>query len=344
MHIDIYDLVIRSFRKELTPAEAGLLNRWITESPANQREYNEICDIWLASAEYLQEENIHNEFDAFAALLKLRETIKLNDKPKARLIKRVLQYAAMIIVLIATGISGYFLRKPDKPVQADIMRIESPIGSRTQIMLSDGTRVWLNGGSVMEVSDDFSKTNRDVIISGEGYFDVMPGNQFPFIVKTTDVMVTVLGTAFNINAYSGAGIIETTLERGSLRIEKINDKGKTSMIVLKPNETAVYNKVQGGFRKAEIVKPELYTSWKDNKLVFRNESFEDLSLKLERWYGVDIIIEDSAIGKFHFNGTFEKENIREVLDIIGHTIPVRYTINHDVIRIRMDKNTLGTGT
>jgi ferric-dicitrate binding protein FerR (iron transport regulator) len=195
-------------------------------------------------------------------------------------------------------------------------------------------------------------------LEGEAFFDVTKKDGKFFMVKTRGITVRVLGTAFNVKAYPNEGSIETTLVRGSLIVEQHTEGKEVTETLLEPNQRAIYIKKEGNLilsgvenkslkpeninksenPKEEIilskqVDTEVFTAWKDNRLIFRNEIFESLAIKLERWYGVTIDIKDDEIKKYHFNGTIVNETIQDVMEIIKYTLPISYTIEHNTITI-----------
>ena len=185
----------------------------------------------------------------------------------------------------------------------------------------------------------------------------------PFLVNTDIARIKVLGTTFNVKSYPEDLIAETTLETGLVDIERINTKNNTpGKITLKPNqklviykdkrkedlvisnhtsnpsaEKTVYDKkVDNKLQKMLIYKEidtKLYTSWKDNKLVFVNEPLEDLALKLERWYNVNIEITDTSLTSKTYTGLFENETVEQVLEALSLTSNVKYSIDKNYIRI-----------
>jgi ferric-dicitrate binding protein FerR (iron transport regulator) len=362
MQEELIYLIIKRLTNTIDSEESALLQQWIENSPENHRIFDEVSDIWLASAAHRD-----NDFDSSEALRKVKlrlEKVNPQTEPKKKLLHAgvFLKVAAFALILISVSIFSYYAGISKNKPKEDFTFIEAPLGSRTRVSLPDGTKVWLNGGSNLKFANTFNKSNRSVTITGEGYFDVTHNKNLPFVVNTREIRIKVLGTAFNIKAYPDEGLVETTLERGSLAIEKVTSGGPVQQTVLEPNQRATFVKNEGKVylsdidKKATGEKPEEYrepvkeqlliskkidthvfTSWKDDKLVFRNEPFESLTIKLERWYGMSIVIEDEEIKKYHFNGTFEKETIHDVLNIIHFTLPINYTVNHDQIFIRLDK-------
>jgi ferric-dicitrate binding protein FerR (iron transport regulator) len=268
-----------------------------------------------------------------------------------------IRIAAVLIIVFSLGTTCFYLIS-NLPFSHNVDKqttITVPIGSKSKISLSDGTKVWLNAGSTLKYSENFNKKNRNVELIGEGYFEVMKNKELPFLVNTCEMRITALGTAFNIKAYPDESSVETTLVSGSLIVEQVN-KGKK--VLLAPNQRATYfrqeghsylsepedESSQGGIEgisqnvgdkilHVDSVETDVITAWKDDRLIFRNEPFRSLAVELERWFDVEINISNEEILDYHFNGTIENESILDVMEIITYTLPVQYTIKHKVITI-----------
>ena len=183
----------------------------------------------------------------------------------------------------------------------------APKGSVSQMILPDSTFICLNSGSTLRYSIDGMKDNREVFLDGEAWFQVQKSEDKPFIVHTGIYDVNVKGTEFNIKAYAEDEDVVTTLEKGSITVTS----GKTELkeqSVLKPGQQLVYNKGTGSI-SVGAVNPRLFTSWKENKLIFINMSLRELVVLLERKYGVDIRVKDPVILDYHYDGTIKNESI-----------------------------------
>jgi ferric-dicitrate binding protein FerR (iron transport regulator) len=171
----------------------------------------------------------------------------------------------------------------------------------TQIKLPDGSKVLLNSGSILKYPTVFGNSSRDVSIDGEAFMEIAKDPKKPFRVSTNRFSVEVLGTTFNITAYSNENHSDVTLVEGSVKIITDNNK-KTQKII--PGESASIN----GGKLSDItqVNTQFYTSWKDGKIVFRKETLEEIAKKLERWYNVEIRFADEDLKNEIFSGTLLK--------------------------------------
>ncbi len=279
------------------------------------------------------------------------------------IINKCLRYAAiMVFAFLFSGIT-YFIISKLNTGEVAFNEITVPYGSRISITLSDSTRVWVNSGSKLSYPSHFDEDNREVYLEGEAFFDVQKNHNQPFYVKTSDIDIKVLGTRFNVKSYPEEDIIETTLIAGQLLLlpKQFNETdGRQTM--LNSNQKAYYSK-EG--RKLELRKQEyikdikpaskessnlvniktieniqhmtIETSWKDELLIFRDERFSSLAKRLERWYGVEIILEDSEVGDYKFTGTIRNETIEQAMKAFSFASSIDYTI--DESRIAISKKT-----
>jgi transmembrane sensor len=206
--------------------------------------------------------------------------------------------------------------------------IKIPQGGEYNLVLSDGTKVYLNAESQLRYPVQFAGNVREVELVGEGYFEVATNAQKPFIVKTKGVSVEVIGTSFNVNAYGNTEKIVTTLVEGSV---KLNMQGGSVSQILEPAEQAVFDLTSG---KAEINKVDvnLYTAWKDGHLIFYDNRLEDIMTVLTRWYSADALFKNESVKNIRFSGSLDRYgDIKQILDIIKSTGKVNIEINDNTI-------------
>lgn len=227
-------------------------------------------------------------------------------------------------------------------------------GTRKKIQLPDGTLVWLNAESSISYDSHLAeRTQRIVRLVGEAFFDVAHQHNKPFIVHTQDLSVKVLGTAFNVKAYAKDNGTEATLLRGSIELS-MNDK-PAEKIILKPSEKfATHTQQKNNSNKSGKQQQDLpldlmvesivplrisgseyieETSWKDNVLVFQNESLEDLKPRLERWFNVHIELGETIPSDYRFTGVLKNENIKEALTAMQLIKPFHFKLKADDVII-----------
>lgn len=201
--------------------------------------------------------------------------------------------------------------------------IQIPKGGEYELILPDGTHVWLNSDSELSFPAQFDDAKREVSLSGEAYFSVTKNAAQPFIVKTTgDIEVKVLGTEFNVSAYPDADVVETTLREGS-----VNVSDKKQNVILTPSHQAVYEKKSRHLtsRKVDV---RLYTTWKDGLFVFENKPLEEIMTTLSRWYNINVFYANPAVKKYHFTGDLERYgDFRKTLGMIEKATSIQFKVN-----------------
>ena len=272
--------------------------------------------------------------------------------------------SALLIAIVYTSI--YFISSTGsvKPLWvSNVKSIENKVarGSKKIIVLPDGTQVWLNAGSKLSYDSSlYNQKKRIVSLSGEAFFDVAKNKEKPFIVQTNKISIKVLGTAFNVKAYPDDKFTETTLLRGSIELTVKNRPYQK--IMLKPNEklslidslTDLHERI--ATRKVQLqshagidneklviqdIQPVLLdnkeyveeVSWIDDNLVFQDQSFKDLTPRMERWFNVTIEIKNPSIKAFHFTGIFNKESINEALTAMQLIRPFKFKITKNYVLI-----------
>ena len=250
---------------------------------------------------------------------------RLNGSNKFyRLLKGVA--AVLILSLCAFGIYKWAGSRHQVNILAALQNTSTPTQTRSEITLTDGTKVTLNAESTLKYPPSFEGATREVYLTGEAFFDVHKDHKHPFIIHTRKMNVRVLGTAFNVKAYPKDATTETTLIRGAIEVT-LADR-PSDRIYLKPNEKLILkNDPQNDAKHArrqtligDNTQPQytlttltyyksndtsvLETAWLKNKLIFRNEDFSTLAERMRRWYGVNIIFENNAKRLYRFNGIF----------------------------------------
>jgi len=205
-----------------------------------------------------------------------------------------------------------------------INKVIIPYGKKSLIMLSDGTQVWLNAGSQLIYPTFFVNKIRQVMLVGEAFFEVAKNPERPFVVRTSDVSVQVLGTRFDISAYPEDKLIQTVLVEGKVLL-KYAGKGNTNhdySVEMIPNQMVELNRSTGEAitQKVDVSK---YVSWKEGMLKFEKVDLIRAIKQIERYYNVEISLADPMIGSYKLSGKLDlKDDPEEVLNVIKLTVPI----------------------
>ena len=210
-----------------------------------------------------------------------------------------------------------------------------PYGKKSELLLADGTIVWLNAGSRLAFPSKFTKKTREVYLEGEACFKVVSDENQPFIVKAGQLEIKVLGTLFDISAYSSDENIETILINGSVAVSKPNSLGLgRSEIILKPYQRASFQKQKNDVIVSEEPNAELYIAWTEGWLQFSHESLQSVFAKLERYYNVEIRTSQNFLSSELITGKLDlKESLQDVMITLSDVTNIEYRINGNKIYI-----------
>ena len=246
----------------------------------------------------------------------------------AKVITILSKVAAVLFIPLMVSSLLYFTKQinnNNNNKSISYSEVYTPMAAKTKFILPDSTVVWLNSGSTLNYPTAFTGKTREVVLSGEGYFEVSENPDVPFIVKTAKMNVTALGTSFNVMAYPGDPEVTTTLVTGKVKVNKLS---AGTYLHLDPSDQVVKDVITGKMVVSQV-DTYYYTSWKDGKLIFRNEPLEIVAHKLERWFNCTIYIKDNGLQNFRYTGNIEMETLREVLELINITTQVKYTYKQE---------------
>jgi len=284
-------------------------------------------------------------------------------QPAPRRRRSLFWYSAAAAILAAVCIFAWHYSATPSPASKLIasrwLQQTTRPTKKSVVTLADGTVVTLNSSTSLKYPDRFDAKTREVYLDGEAYFDVFKDALHPFIIHTSKMNIRVLGTSFNVKSYPGETLSETTLIRGSIEVT-LNDR-PSDRIILKPKEKLVVQNSTGAIKKQDdgaarlpaqdnAAKGTRYsltnltylpnnekmvveTSWLENKLVFSDKDFVDISGQLERWYGMHFEFGNDRVKDYRFTGLFEKESLPQVLDALKMVEHFRYKITNATVYI-----------
>lgn len=331
---DIEKLV--RFSKGLSDAEEI---RYVCSLFAEKEDSNELKyylkDEWK---KYLDDHEGLN-YNLSSLLDRIHHRIHVIENQKRQSITRKIYHwysAAAAVLLVPLLIAGgiWLTQEPavenvyvaENPISSTI---HAPLGSRISFDLPDGTRGWLNSGSSLEYQLPFSN-NRQVTIRGEAWLDVAKDASHPFEIYAGRSKVKVLGTKFNLNAYTEENYVEVVLDEGKV---VFTAPGVDAGIELKPSERLVYS---GNSVHVATTDPSKYAAWVEGKLMFRGDPMPEVARRIARWYNVEVVLVDKDLEKDIIRGTFQDDSLEEVLRYMSMTSPIRYRI--------VDRKILDDGT
>lgn len=305
------EVIGRFLAREATSEEMDQVLSWAKISVDNQRTLDQIKVVWVDTGKVKLEDGENLDINIEAALSRVRER-------KDQLIKSDsssffgLFFKVAAVVVVAAGI-GWFAW--DSQVKQLEYFATSSILNPT---LADGTKVSLNQGSTLSTPEKFGD-QREVILSGEAFFDVISNPDKPFIIKTQKTQIEVLGTSFNVNEEVDGNTLVSVAEG------KVKFSSEGESILLNRGMTGIYNSKSGELSISESSNTGEYQFWRTRRLAFRGLALNDVVMTLNRTYKVQIELANEKVGNCQLSVIFEDEKIDDILEIISITLGLEIT-------------------
>ena len=288
----------------------------------SEKGHSEIADVMDKEWNAIKDEDVLAEMDSAKMLANIQNGIRRNKTIQIRnnLIK-LLPYAAVVVAIIGFSVFFYLNNKQSKSYSDFYTSVITENGQRSKVVLPDSSIVWLNSGTTLSYNYSLDDV-RSVILSGQGFFQVTRNENKPFVVQCGEINVQVLGTKFDVNAYPVNDKISVVLESGSVEL-----KHNRFLLdyVLKPGEKADYDITEKNVKVSEA-DVKKYTSWKDGKLIFKNDPMKLVIEELERWYNIKIEVKDQEVYNSIFTGTVINEGYPQIFKLIEYSCRVRCEI------------------
>lgn len=303
------ELLHKYFRGDTSPQEEKQVMDWAEASAGNYRQYLEERKIWNALL-------IHYTTSA-------EKASTFSAQNKSFILWKIGSIAASIALLISLS---WIIFTANKEEPQSLQAVMVPAGQRVQLVLGDGTKVWLNSKSTFTYPTSFGKNIREVELDGEGYFEVTKNEKAPFIVKTRKYDIKVLGTTFNVSAYQNKlSAFETSLLEGAI---DVSTGDQTEWISLTPNEKVT--EIDGILQKDTINNPE-HLRWREGLICLDDEPFENLMRKFAVYYGIDIVINNPNVLKYKCTGKFRQtDGIEYALRVPQKDVKFKYLRNDEL--------------
>ncbi len=260
----------------------------------------------------------------------IEKSIKSN---KLLWVGTALKYAAIIVIAFMAG--NLIQPNIQKEPEIRFSEIKVPFGQMSQLTLSDGTKIWLNSGTTLRYPDRFAEGDRSVSIVGEAYFKVAKMPDKPFVVNTSQMKVQVMGTSFNLSAYQEDNSTTVTLVEGKVAVQSIDGKTISN---LAPGQMAIKTR-DSNVLQIKQVKTAFYSAWTEGKIFFDDEKLDQIAVKLERWFNVEISFADEKLKSHRFTGTILKNKpVDQIMQVLELLAPIHF--KHQVNANGKDKITI----
>nr|WP_319511307.1 FecR domain-containing protein [uncultured Draconibacterium sp.] len=326
-------LLIKYLNNQCSPSELNEVICWAKNEHLSEETKEQVLETWRTNYENFEidDNKLNSIFDT------IQHKIEADNRRELPLQKDSLNYSAVfkwifraaVILLIPvllflthTISTQNEIARNNTRTTIDSLEVIAPLGSRTVVQLSDNTVIHLNSGSKVKYPQIFSGDHREVTLTGEAYFDVAHNEDMPFIVKTEHLNVKVLGTSFNLSAYTSENTIETTLVDGEVQLE--NAITGEELGVMLPGRHTEYN-IDDGAIESTFGEVDKYIAWIDGKLIFEDSPITEVADKLSRMFNVDVIVKKGILD-YNYTVTLIDEPLYQILDLMAIATPIKYTI------------------
>lgn len=328
------NLIIDYLSQNISEDDKNMLMAWVGESDEHKEYLDWMKDLWDSSIVIGDK----LPFNSDKAYLLFERKIRGNVDPVSLQFKKrmplwvyfISAAAALIPFLFLSYYTFLYFESEQSRSELLLSEIVSPKGSKTQLRLADGTEVCLNSGSTIQYGEGFGTKNRNLILTGEAYLKVQHNEQLPFVVTAGEIEIKVLGTEFNVDAYPDSDEIKVALFKGAV---SMSNKDDNNFVILQPSETGVF---QHKSRKLTVLSnsTDQALNWMYDRLVFKGETFKDITRLLEHRYNVEIRIHNEKLLAKRFGGDFKPdETLDKILKIMASSGKFRYEVNGNVVEI-----------
>ena len=317
-----WELILKDLTGMANQTDRELLNRWLDAGVENENTFEKIKQIWNTPDTSLPSPNLKD------AWLKVKQRVGIEEEYpednissqqigkksaafKQVLSSRLLRVAAVLILFIITS---YLLFKI--PTKSEINNFHVSSGNIQTINLTDGSKITLDAGSILKFPKQFTGNRREVYLNGEGFFQISPDPDKPFIVRTNNAVITVLGTAFNIRAWQQYQKTTVAVAEGKVALNMASKTNSDNEIALTKNQMSI-------IKEGEIPTPPQninisdYISWQQRQMYFKSVPLQEVLDQLERWYGLEFQLPDKSAGSNRVTIYIENKPIAEILDVIA---------------------------
>jgi transmembrane sensor len=325
--VDLYKAIFDVLSKQSTPEDQKRVQDWLSNGTNNKIVFKALEDSFAGE---------HDQFRSELVFKRLKKRIKHDISPgvtpSSKPNKEKLWLKIAVVAII--GLAGLLLVNSDFEKSTEVEKIgyiekTNPNGQKSTIFLNDGTKIKLNSGSKISYKEDFADTIREVFLEGEAYFEVAKNIHQPFVVRAGDVSTKVLGTSFNVKAFSETSEVSVSLVEGKVQVAYTGEEVK----YLNPGLQYTYH-ISDRTSSIQEFNNEEILSWIDGVIYFekasKNEVFETLAI----WYGVEFVFGNADFANWNLSAIFENESLENVLNSLGYSEKFSYKIEGKKVRIQ----------
>lgn len=327
----IWENISNKIAGEANETDEEKVNEWLESDKINQKTFDRLMQVWQYAPK-----QVHDNSGIYRRFLSRKNQLG-NKKNVSPFVYYTLRIAAVLFFLVSSAFLINSILKPNND-ELVYQQISVPKGSRSSFNLPDGTKVWLSNNSTISFPSKFIGKKRELKLEGEAYFEVTHNKKKPFIVNIGLNRIQVLGTRFSVTAYPGDNEVRADLVEGKIQFDVSNKEGGFNSYLVKPSNSLVLDQTSGKLYEAKV--PDgFYDYWHKGIYEFRNETLEDLAIRIDRIYNTQIIFEDELLKAKRFSGTISiDDNIFTFIEAVKSTStdPIDYRYENNKLYIKLN--------
>lgn len=335
-----------------SPKEQQDVEAWADSDPENAKKLAKFKQIWKMSGqnqsaleEYV---DVDAEWEQLQARLQREGEFEIPSKSKSlkekyrtasihSMTQKFMRVAAIFVIAGLMGVLAYqnWYQAEPEPQEPALREVSTANAQRVNMTLGDGTTVKLNAGSVMKFPNQFESDVREIFLKGEAYFDVTSNPDRPFVIHSRGSVIRVLGTSFTVRSYEEDHQVRVVVEEGRVSFSPQMENAQDAAM-LTANELGRYTLDTNRIETAQVDDMQLYLSWREGYLKFREEPMSNVAESLERRYGVQVRFKGEAISQKTLTAFLKSRSIRSVLDVIAMSLDVEYQLEDNIVTFQQN--------
>lgn len=325
-----YELIAGYLSGECRPEDEKALLAWVNETEENKKIFAEMSQDWSAASSYKQYDDVKANV---LSHLEGESKTSVRRPHIFRFAARIAGLAAAVALIVAAAFTLVKLDGTEKLYASQMMTVKTMPGQKSELVLPDGTHIWLNSGSEISYSADYNVGNRRISLnSGEAFFDVAKSDKSEFILDAGSLGVKVYGTKFNVRRYEDDPEVDVTLEEGHIDVLSPEGEKWTEMF---PGQKFSLDKTTGG-KSLVMCAAEMDGVWRLGELVIKQASIDNVLRLMERWYGVRMTVFGECDAERRFWMIIKTESLREMLDKLDKLVPLSYDIDGERVTLKFN--------
>jgi transmembrane sensor len=335
----ILELMSKALSGEATPEELKQLENALNSDSHLQARYKLMQQFWNEH-EPVSPAAVEEALQHVLGHLQLSQATMVKTMSRRRLWKRI--WAAAVVLMISASVCYFYFNGKNKNTPlASLVEKHNARGTKSTIVLPDGSKIWLNADSKIKYPASFTGQAREVYLNGEAFFEVTKNAYKPFIIHLSKGTVRVLGTSFNIRAYDNEKVIETSVATGRVAFIPVRSKSaqQQDTIFITPNNKVRYSLTSDQVKLEPTAAAE-DKAWTEGKLIFKALTLEEIAIELERNFGKKVVFADEEPKHYRLTGSFENNSLEEILFYLSKTKNFNYTITNSELLIATNSTKL----